>query len=58
VHELEPDALCRGIEQALEARDELVAGALKLARARFRLSDQRARFWSLLTGQEITATNV
>ncbi len=57
VHELEPDVLCQGIEQALEARDELVAGALKLARARFRLSDQRARFWSLVTGQEITATN-
>ncbi|SHL06122.1 hypothetical protein [Rhodothermus profundi] len=57
VHALDADALSRGIERALEEREQCVAGALRLARERFRLSDQRARFWALLTGQEVSAPN-
>lgn len=55
VHQLDANALSQGIEQALKEREQRVAGALQLARERFRLSDQRIRFWSLLAGREVAA---
>jgi hypothetical protein len=48
VHTLDAIHLSQAIEQALEERERLVEGALRLAYERFRLSDQRERFWQLL----------
>lgn len=52
VHSLEAARLEQAIEQALQEGARLVEGALRLARERFLLSDQRERFWQLLLSVE------
>jgi hypothetical protein len=45
-YSLEPAAVCMALESAQESRDSVVAAAQRLATERFRIDDQRQRFWS------------
>jgi glycosyltransferase involved in cell wall biosynthesis len=46
VDTLEPSAIAGALDEGLERSEEIAANALALAHARFRLEDQRARFWN------------
>jgi hypothetical protein len=46
VDTLEPAEIAEALEAGLQRSEEIAAKALALARAHFRLEDQRARFWS------------
>lgn len=48
VDTMDPGGLADGLRRAHAERDRLVRNALALGRARFRLDDQRTRFWNLL----------
>jgi hypothetical protein len=47
VDSLDPNAVAAGLDEVVRRGPELAAAALELARKRFRLADQRTRFWRL-----------
>ena len=47
---LTPDVLREQLERALPSSTGVTENALRLARTRFRITDQRERFWSSVAG--------
>lgn len=52
LHDLEPERIAERLAAGLERAHEIAANGLSLARAQFRLEDQRARFWGAFRASE------
>lgn len=58
VHDLEPAAIRRALEDGLERSAAIAANGLSLAREQFRLGDQRSRFWRAFPADAHAATSL